>query len=270
MYPLLLLALWALSAAPAAPRTAAPAAVTVPMSLLRTRHAVVSVRLNDRGPFRLILDTGSPLTVVSGRAAAAAGLVTEAEARRPTLMGMRGSHRVRRVSVGGVTVTDLDVVVLDHPVIQALDRVDGPVDGIVGYTFFGRFRTTLDYERGEASFRPVAFRPEDVLQTMLARVMTGDTRKVIAPAALWGFTVREGEDGVVVVRVYAGSPAGCPLGGAGLRPGDRLLLVDGRWVESALDCHAAAAVLPPGETVLVRVRRGGGELELKLRPVPGF
>ena len=36
------------------------AAKTVPFELLKTRHIVVSIKINGKGPYRVIFDTGSP------------------------------------------------------------------------------------------------------------------------------------------------------------------------------------------------------------------
>ena len=56
----------------------------------------------------------------------------------------------------------------------------------------------------------------------------------------------------------------------GLKAGDRLLTLDGRWTDSVADLYSAAGYVKPGATVPVRVKRGGKELELKVKPVSGL
>src|SRR5262245_54331032 len=62
----------ALSAALAAvmPHTAfAQKPIVIPLEVLRTGHVAVKVNINGKGPFRLALDTGSPVTFVSNACA---------------------------------------------------------------------------------------------------------------------------------------------------------------------------------------------------------
>src|SRR4051812_12752394 len=51
------------------PAAATPATITAPLEVLKTKHIAVSVRVNGAGPFRLVLDTGSPISFLSGHAA---------------------------------------------------------------------------------------------------------------------------------------------------------------------------------------------------------
>jgi hypothetical protein len=243
--------------------------VRAPIAVTRTRHTVVDARVNGAGPFRLVLDTGSPITLVSGRAALAAGLQTKEQAARPTLMGIRGFRRAREIAVGEASVPDVTVVVMDHPIVELLSSVDGPIDGILGYSWFGRFRMVLDYSGATITLTPTNHRPEDALTTMVVRVGGAISRRVlVAPAGLWGLALGPADDagGLPVRAVARGSAAAA----AGLRPGDRLLSIDGRWTDSALDCAAAAMEHRPGRAVPVRIRRGGTELELRVVPRHGL
>ena len=63
-------------------------AVTVPFEVLRTGHAAVKVMINGKGPFRLALDTGSPVTFVSNSCAAKIGLLTKEETGNQALFLM--------------------------------------------------------------------------------------------------------------------------------------------------------------------------------------
>src|SRR5205807_1264034 len=85
---------------------APPATITAPLEVLKTKHIAVSVRVNGAGPFRLVLDTGSPISFLSGHAAEQAGLITADAARRPVLLGMRGQAVVKSLEIGGAQVKD--------------------------------------------------------------------------------------------------------------------------------------------------------------------
>ena len=40
---------------------------SVPFELIKTQHMVVSIKVNGKGPYRLVFDTGAPDSLRSGR-----------------------------------------------------------------------------------------------------------------------------------------------------------------------------------------------------------
>jgi S1-C subfamily serine protease len=61
-----------------------------------------------------------------------------------------------------------------------------------------------------------------------------------------------------------------PAAAAGLKPGDVLTTLDGRWTASVADTYAAAAGARPGRPVAAVVLRDGRELTLSVTPRDGF
>lgn len=258
--------------APAAPLQGK--SVTVPFELLPSGHMAVKVKVNGRGPYRLIFDTGAPMTLVSNKVARAAGLLDNVVQPAFPLFGSAGEVMVKRLDVGGQLADNIPAVVMDHPTIDAMARVLGPIDGIVGFPFFARFKTTLDYQAKTLTFAPSTFQPPDVLRGLMMALLggagDGETVKIVAPAAQWGFSAgKEANDpapGLTVKTVLAGSSAAK----AGLQAGDRLLTLDGRWTDTLADLFAAAEKLKPGTEVTLRIRRDGKERELRIRPAAGL
>jgi S1-C subfamily serine protease len=87
---------------------------------------------------------------------------------------------------------------------------------------------------------------------------------------MWGFTVddKDAKDeaaGVTVKDVLAESPAAA----GGLKPGDRLLTLDGRWTDSVGDTFSAASTVKPGRPVILTVTRDGKEVKLSVKPAKG-
>lgn len=244
--------------------------VTVPFELMKTRHMAVQVRLNGQGPFRLVFDTGSPITFFSNEAATKAGLVTPEVAARPALLGLRGQMTARSVALGEAEATDLPVMVLDHPTLTQIAAVDGPIHGIVGLTFFGRYRTSIDYQKREMTFTPVNYRPKEVTSGLAATLLNPQAAgpRVVGGTVLLGLRVEKAdmEPGVRIAEVLAGSAAER----AGLRPGDRLLTVDGRWTDSVAECFDAATLVKPGRAAALRYVRGGETRVAELRPRVGL
>jgi membrane-associated protease RseP (regulator of RpoE activity) len=262
-----------LAALPAAPvQAAGPAGVTVPFELLRSGHMTVMVRVNGKGPYKLIFDTGAPITLLDNKVAREAGLLKNAAQPAFTMFGSMGEVRVRRLEVGGQKAENLTAIVMDHPTVEAISRVFGPIHGIVGFPFFARFKMTLDYQARTMTFVPNGFKPPDVMEALMGALLGdgGDAPRVLAPAAQWGMLAHKGprddEAGVTLKEVLPGSAAA----EAGLKAGDRLLTLDGRWTDSVADLYSAAGYVKPGATVAVRVKRGGKELELKVKPVSGL
>ena len=76
---------------------------------------------------------------------------------------------------------------------------------------------------------------------------------------------KDEEPGVTVKDVISGGPAA--LGG--LKEGDRVLTIDGRWTDTIGDTFTAASLVRLGRTVVVVVKRDGKEIKLSVKPVKG-
>lgn len=256
--------------------------VTVPFEMLQTGkrisgHLAVQVKVNGKGPYRLVFDTGAPMILLSSRVGKEAGLFAGDNA--PPKLGalpFPGQARVRRLEIGSLAAENLNAIVFNHPTVTAIAEVFGPIDGIVGFPFFARYRTAIDYQAKQLTFTPNGYKPGDVMQELIATLMRPNRGKeplaprVLAPAAQWGMRVEktDGDDaaGVTVAEVFAGGAAAK----AGLKPGDRLMTLDGRWTDSVADCYQAAEAIKPGEPAEMRLQRGGKPIKLTVTPAAGL
>lgn len=248
--------------------------IVIPFELLRSRHMAVQVKVNGTGPYRLVFDTGAPMNLVSNKLAREAGLLKKGERPILPLFGMGGPKTIQTLEIGAVKLQNVPAIVMDHPTVGAMAKVLGPIEGIIGFPFFARYKTTVDYQKRELTLVPNGYEPKDVMQGLMEKLMNPPKGKpeprILAPAALWGFQVEKANDdtqeGVTVTRVLPDSPAAQ----AGLQPGDRLLTLDGRWTDSVVDTYAAAEAIKPGQKVVVVVLRKGQRLELSITPRAGF
>lgn len=283
---LLLSALVALApAAPAAPpekgrETPALKADTktikIPFELLKSRHMAISVKINDKGPYRFIFDTGAPTNLVNNKVAKESGLLDAKKDKGGFLFGAAPAPKIiKKFTVGALELEGMPTMVMDHPTVAAIAEVVGPVEGLIGFPFFARYKMTIDYEKKEMTLVPNGFKPADTMQAMMDKLMGGASGQkpepaVIAPAAVWGFAVGKSkgdEDaGVVVTEVSEGGPAAA----GGLRIGDRLLTLDGRWTDGVADTFTAASAAKPGKAVALVVKRDGKELKLTVTPGQGL
>lgn len=246
---------------------------TIPFRMLSSNHMVVRVRLNGKGPFRLIFDLGAPITLLSNKAAEDSGTI-KADAPRSFLFGMRGEAEIARLEVRDLLAEKVPVMVFDHPVLKALGDFTGQsLDGIMGYTFFAHYRTTIDYKARTITFEPVEFEVRDMVKDLQKRLAAPKVVRhlVLAPGGLWGLSLGESTNGldaqgIPILAVLAGSPAEA----AGLKPGDIMTTVDGRWTVSVADAYTAAAGTPAGRAVNVVILRDGKEQTLAVTPREGF
>jgi membrane-associated protease RseP (regulator of RpoE activity) len=252
--------------------------ITVPFEMLKTGHITVMVKVNGKGPYKLIFDTGAPLTLINNKVAKEAGLLKDAKKPLFSPFGSMGEAKIETLEVGDQKAENVAAMVMDHPTVQAISNAfmkeTGPIDGIVGFPFFARFKMTLDYQAKTLTFLPNGYNPPDVIKAMTtaltAELTNPDTVKILSPAAQWGFLANKDEKdddaGVTVKEVFPGGAAAA----AGLKAGDRLLTIDGRWTDSITDLYRAAEYIKPGATAPVTVRRDGKEITLKVKPTMGL
>ena len=249
------------------------ATAVVPFEMLPSNHMVVEAKLNGKGPYRFIFDLGAPVTLLSNRAADDSGAIDK-NAPKSFFMGTRGEGKVAKVEMGNLKADDLPVIVMDHPAIKALSGIlPKPLDGIIGYTFWARYKTTIDYKNREMTFTPVDFEVRNLMKDLPAQMSAPKVAKkiVLAPKGIWGLTLSDPEGGLIspgvpIKSVLPGSPAEL----AGIRAGDVLTSLDGRWTTTINDTFSAAALAEWGKPVTVVIVRDGEEKTVFVTPRDGI
>jgi hypothetical protein len=246
----------------------------VPFEMLKSGHMAVQVKVNGKGPYRLVFDTGAPVTLVNNRLAKEAGVIPK-DFRKPLFapFGSMGQFNAKEFEVGGVKTAKVPVVVMDHPTVDLMSKFVGRLDGIVGMSFFGRFRMTIDYQAKEMTLVPVDFEPPNIMDKMMAAMLEPRGKaneQVLSAAAVLGIRVerKAGDDeaGVTITEVLSGGAADR----AGLKKGDRLLSLNDHWTDSVIDCFTAARHLRPGGSTRATVLRDGKELQVELKVKAGI
>ena len=113
------------------------------------------VKINGKGPYNFVVDTGASQTAISQKLARDLGL----KVITTTVMhGVGGSgkvnseiYRIDQMQIGEVTVGDLPVGTFDDPVISQL------ADGIIGTSMLADFIVTINYpgSRMELTHQPI-------------------------------------------------------------------------------------------------------------------
>ena len=259
----------------------APKPETVKFDLVTSGHFIVKVKLNGHGPYNLIFDTGAPTSLITPKVAKEAGLADKAK-DKPILpiFGMGGQVTIKDFQVGDVKAEGVSAMILNHPTVEAFSEAFkdkyGSIEGIVGFPFFARYKMTVDYAAKEMTFVPNGYKPGDVMQDLMQTVMGSfgsggkPQPRIAAPAGLWGLELakagKDQDEGVDVKAVFAGTAAA----DAGLKAGDRVLTIDGRWTDSLPDAYLAASYVKPGKPAVVVVKRDGKEVKLSVSPKMGL
>ncbi len=121
-----------------APQQPAPIPLRKALNLIFT-----DVKINGKGPYNFVVDTGASQTALSQKLARDLGL----KIITTTVMhGVGGSgkvdsniYRVDRLQIGDVAIKDLPVGTFDDPLISQL------ADGIIGTSMLADFIITINY-----------------------------------------------------------------------------------------------------------------------------
>jgi hypothetical protein len=270
-------------------------AFQVPYRLTETNHFLVRVRINGKGPFHFLVDSGAPALYIATESAAKINL-------KPA-KGEFWTPVDRLELEGGVELRSLKARVEDPFQLvgmNALGLPGVPIDGILGFTILARFRLEIDPTRDRMTWTRLAFAPPDPpvprgggngvappeLQVMnalgpiakgLAFLMGKQPEEQREPRGFLGLEWVESTDPqsrrriVQIRQVLTGSPAAK----AHLQAGDTLMRIGQQPVRSVRAARAALASVKAGEPVELTIRRvdrdqrAGEEREQELKIIAG-
>ncbi len=264
--------LFVAAGAPAAdPAPAKGKRVEVPYRLTDTKHVLVRVKLNGKGPFNLILDTGAPAVFITKAVAKKAGVPLDE----------KGLTDFDKFEIeGGLVVPGAKGRVED---LFQLDGMNGmglagvELHGVVGYNVLAKYRIEYDFTADKLGFEEIpGFEPPGFvrikggkgngqlemmgpLMKTLAALMGIKPNFEVAPRGFVGVEFDE-KDGVFVTKVLAGSPAEK----AGFRVGDKIEQIRNTEIETGRSLNRALAKAGVGTRLRVTVKRGGEDVELAI------
>ncbi len=217
-------------------------AIVIPFarSLTNPKHLMVETHVNGKGPYRFLFDTGAPGTVVGPQ------------------VGLRGPEVVLdTVQIGALKVEKSPAFVQKVPAFESMA-------GIIGFPLIARYVTTFDFPGQRLVLRPGTYTPPQVPKSIVDGKPGPGTPE--PTGGQWGLKVeKDAGDVKPGIPVTALTPDGAAAQ-AGIKAGDRLLLVDDSWIESESDFRWASNRARPGIEVLVIVERDGKLLTLKAIP----
>lgn len=248
-----------------------PERFEVPYKLTDTKHVLVRAKINGKGPFNLILDTGAPAVFITKPLAKKTGVDINEKGW--------GSFKTFEVE-GGLKVSDVKARVEDLVQIDGMNSMGiagVELHGVIGYNVLARYRITYDFTSNKLVFESLPdFEPPapvkidlkggDDIQSMgpmikMLAALTGMRPNFeTAPRGFVGIEFDDSKDAVVVRKVYAGSPAEK----GGIKVGDIIEGVKTITIESGKDLAKALAKAGVGTKLTFSIKRGDMSKELTI------
>lgn len=247
--------------------------VDVPYKLTGTNHLMVRTKLNGKGPFNLIVDTGAPAVFITKAVAQKA----KAEAGEKGWVDfdtfvLEGGLKVEKAR-GRVE----DLVQIDGMNTMGLAGVE--LHGVIGYNVLAKYKIEYDLTSDKLVFEPLAYEPDPIvplgkgkkegagdiqsmgpLVKMMAAFLGLKPNFDVVPRGFTGIEFEEKDGKVSVKSVLTGSPASK----AGLKVGDVITAIRGAAIDDGKDLNMALAKAGVGTKLKFKVTRDGKELALDI------
>jgi serine protease DegQ len=258
-----------------APADAGP--TRVPYRLTDTHHTLVRVKINGKGPFNFIVDTGCPVMLIAESVGKKIGLE-------------KGWSTLDKLELeGGLTLTKVKARIETPFQITGMNSMGlagVELHGLMGYTVLAKYKMEFDYTKMQMIWTPLDFDPPPPVplakkdgkggytgMDFMASVM--QLLAVFAgigplpppqPRGFFGFELSERDNQVTVVQVLPKSPAAT----AGLKKGDRIVEAEGKEIRSVDDVLRQASKMTYGKTLRLSIERGTEKQDLKITAGDGL
>ena len=249
----------------------------VPFRLSRTQHIVVRVKIDGKGPFQFVVDTGCPVLVISTEAAKKAGLVD-----------VKGVGVIKKLEFeGGLTQENVKARIETPFQIESMNNMGLPgieLHGLLGYTVLAKYKMEIDLAKERMIWTPLAFDPPP-LERLKVKEGDGSSIEIMGgflklisrltglkpgpPPVARGFAgvlLKADAKTVTVSAVLDGSPAAQ----SGVKVGDALTAINGRAVASLAEANTEVAAVREGQELTIDVLRDGEKKTFKLKTAAGF
>jgi hypothetical protein len=243
----------------------------IPYRLTDTKHVLVRVKLNGKGPFNFIIDTGAPALIM-----------TEAVAKKVGGKDEDGWTMFDKIDIeGGLSIPNPRGVAIDMFQLKGMNSMGlagAELHGVIGYNILAQYRIEYDFTETKLKWTPVDFKvpkPKRIVDKggspgglemiggliqMLSAFGGIKPNYAIHPRGFLGVEVDGESKEPVVKAVMAGSPADK----AGLKVGDRIWRVKGSSVKSTADLLEAIQKLPEGTSLKLSIERGQDTKDLSI------
>ena len=250
----------------------------IPYRLTSTMHVLVRAKINGKGPFNFIVDTGAPILLVSTPVGKKLGL-------KPDEKGWATLDRFELE--GGAALTKFKCRVETPFQLEGMNGMGlagVELHGMIGYMVLAHFKMEFDFSRDKMTWVRLDFKPPppqgikgkdggtgglEVLGSLmkfLGFLAGRSAETTLVPRGYLGIELAEKDEAVTVQNVLAKTPAAV----AGLKKGDRVDQVQGKEVHSIADVRRLTAGILQGQTVRMTVGRGDEKKEITITAGEGL
>jgi hypothetical protein len=253
-----------------------PKAVTsfqVPYRLTVPKHILVRARLNGKGPYNFLLDTGAPALFVAVKVGKKIGIKVDKNGWATfDTFEIEGGVKMKKVLGRVETPFQLEGM-------NGLGLAGVEVHGLIGYNVLARYKMEIDFARSKMVWTPLDFKPPDPLglrgkggsatpgleamgtiMKMLGGVLGAKATPKVALRGFLGLTVADGDEYPTVKAVLAKGPADK----AGIKVGDTITRLNDRGVYDRADVYREALKLRAGDTIKATVLRNKEKMEVSI------
>jgi hypothetical protein len=268
-----------LLAGPARPvRADEPKSFQIPYRLTNTMHVMVRAKINGKGPYNFIVDTGAPMLVLATSVGKKLGLTPD----------KAGWAVLDRFEIEGGAVRPKMKCRVETPFqlegMNGLGMAGMELHGMMGYTVLAHYRIELDFTRDKMTWTELAFKPPppqairgkdsaamaslEFLGTVMKvfGALAGRQQDELEPRGYLGLQLEDKGGAVTIKSVLAKTPAAA----AGLKAGDRIERFEDRRVHTLADLSRLSARMAVGQEVHLNIRRGKESMEITVTAGEGL
>jgi serine protease DegQ len=247
-------------------------AYEIPYQLTNTKHVMVRVKINGKGPFNFIIDTGAPALYV-GTA------VCEKLKIKPDKDGW-GIFDKFEIE-GGLAISKARGRVEDPFQLKGMNKLGlagMELHGIIGYSVLAKFKMEFDFTSTKLvwtelpTFEPKA--PERLggaatggvdtmafLVDVIATLLGNRPAPEVGARGFLGIELEEDKDGLLVKSLIDKGPAAA----AGIKVGDRITHYSAWEVPTLVELQKRLAKRVAGDEVTLKIVRSGAKKDITLK-----
>jgi serine protease DegQ len=246
----------------------------VPYRLTDVKHILIRAKINGKGPFNFILDTGAPALFVSTAVCKKLGIEAD----------KKGWGTFDKLEIeGGVKLEKAKGRIEDPFQLEGMNSMGlagAELHGVIGYNILARYRLEFDFTKDKMKWTPLDFEPkaplgmggksggENEAMAGLLKLMAAFVGKkpmpILAPRGFLGFELAD--KGLTIRSILPDSPAEK----AGLKAGDEITQVNGKEVKAPADLRKRVSELKSDQSLKITVRRDKDIKEITMKSGEGL
>jgi serine protease DegQ len=250
----------------------------IPYKFTAAKHIVVRAKINGKGPFNFVLDTGAPALFVAVPIGKKAKVKADDD----------GWADIDKFEIEGGLVLKKARARIETPFqlegMNGMGMAGMEIHGLLGYNILAKYRMTFDFTKDKLIFTELDYKPDEpfklkgkgggqgglegigqimkMLGTLMGRKATPETTL----RGFFGMTLVDGDEFPKVESVLEKGPAG----ESGLKKGDVVTHINGRSVTNVEDVVRQAAKTSGNTEVKLTIQRGGEKKSITFKTSEGI